>query len=337
MKAKTKEIEKNVQTLKTPLVCCELNMETNVAPLDDIVGQEDLKKQLRFFIQSVSPTTPFPTLLLTGSKGLGKTYTSSKIAKSLGRRLVEVNCGSIKETSLFIENVLIGQVLGQENVTLLLDESHELSFEITNFLLSLLNPSNKDGKFIFRHNEYEIEYDMNKINVIFATTDAYMMFSPLVNRCREMYFNPYTVDEINLILKAYSKGIKISTKDPDLAHACRRRARNAFSIAQDILRHCNMTQTKVFDDAGWNSLKNIFSIYPLGLRSQEIRMLKVLAMSSPISLKNLAVTLGVNKENIEDEISVWPRELGFIESGSRGSFISEEGKKYLADYASKLV
>jgi Holliday junction resolvasome RuvABC ATP-dependent DNA helicase subunit len=325
------------KAIQATLVCGEVKTETDLSPLDEIIGQDGVKKQIGFFINSVSLSTPFPTLLLTGSKGLGKTYTSEKIARALGRKMVEFNCGSIKETNEFIEQVLIGQVSGQENVCLLMDESHELSFEITNFLLSLLNPSNKDGKFYFRYNGIDIEYDMNKVNVVFATTDAYMMFSPLVNRCREMYFSPYTVSEINLILEKYAEGINIKTENPNLAHACRRRARNAFSLAQDIVRHCSMEHTKVFDDKGWNSLTGIFGIYPMGVKSQEVRMLKILDENSPISLKNLSVVLGVNKKNIEDEISLWPRELGFLESGSRGTFISEEGKKYLLDNAKVLV
>jgi len=159
----------------------------------------------------------------------------------------------------------------------------------------------------------------------------------LVNRCRDIYFSPYSIEEINLILNKYSNDIRITTKDPNLAHACRRRARNAFSLAQDIVRHCSMSGQNIFDDKDWNSLKDVFSIYPLGLRSQEVRMLRVLENNSPISLKNLAVTLGVNKKNIEDEISLWPRELGFLETGVRGSYISEEGKKYLTDHATELA
>ena len=333
----TEEITDTTSVIKIPLNYGEINTETDMSPLDEIIGQEEVKKQLRFFIGSVSEKTPFPTLLLTGSKGLGKTYTSDKIAKCLGRKLVVFNCGSLKETGDFIEQVLVGQIRGEENVCLLMDESHELSFEITNFLLSMLNPSNKDGKFVFRYNNIDVEYDMNRVNIIFATTDAYMMFSPLVNRCREIYFSSYSIEEIKSILDKYSDGIQITTKDPDLAHACRRRARNAFFWAQDIIRHTNTSGKKVFDDKDWNDLKNVFGIFPLGLRSQEVRMLRVLENNSPISLKNLAVTLGVNKKNIEDEISLWPRELGFLETGVRGSYISEEGKKYLADHAVELV
>lgn len=329
MKNKRSILEGNTRVV-VPLINGNNNCKKDTSVLDDIVGQDGLKKQLNFFINSVSPSTPFPTVLLTGSKGLGKTYTSSKIAKALGRKMVELNCSHIKDTEDFINNVLLKQVMGEEEVCLLLDESHELQFEVTNFLLSILNTGNKDGKFRFQHNHIDIEYDMNKINVVFATTDAYMMFSPLVNRCREIYLQPYSIEETKQMLKKYASGVNISVDGDDIAYACRKRARNAFSMAQDIIRYCNMQNTNEFNNDGWDYIKDTFGFHDLGLRCQELSMLKVLAEKSPIAVKNLAVILGLNKNNIEDEISIWPRELGLINTESRGISISEEGREYIS-------
>ena len=39
----------------------------------ELVGQEDVKKKLGFYLDAFSKTQKFPFLLLTGAKGMGKT------------------------------------------------------------------------------------------------------------------------------------------------------------------------------------------------------------------------------------------------------------------------
>ena len=323
--------------INVSLITPDKETPVNSSPLEEIIGQSEVKKKLSFFLKSHSEETPFPTVLLTGSQGLGKTYTSEKIARSLGRKFVECNCGKIKKSEDFVNDILMKQVSGNKGVTLLLDESHNLSTEITTFLLTLLNP-NEEKKTYFKIDNWNVELDMRHFNVIFATTDAHMMFRPLVNRCTEIYFRPYRNDEVIDILKVYLNDISIAA--PQIAHlsesladACRRRARDAFMLSQNIIRYCRMNNVHVLDEAGWAELRNVFDIHARGLKLEEVRLLKALNENSPISVKNIAILLGVNQKNVEDELEVWPRELGFVESGSRGHFITDEGKEYLKEIA----
>ena len=295
---------------------------------DKIIGQEEASRKLSFYIKSHSAETPFPTLLFTGSHGLGKTFLAQKVASSLGRRLVEVNCGSLENSKDFIEGVLFEKVMGSDRVTLLLDESHKLPIPVTTLLLSLLNPTESHcNKLTYKN--WVIEYDFSKINVIFATTDAHKMFKPLVNRCEEVYFNIYSEQELYKILKFYLPGISLKCNKNDLSYACRGRGRDAFVLSQNIKRYCIMNHTKVLTEEGWNELKNIFSIHLQGLNAQELGLLRVLENSSPISCNNIAVRMGVNPQNVESELEIRPRELGFIENGTRGRSLTEDGETYL--------
>jgi Holliday junction DNA helicase RuvB len=168
-----------------------------------------------------------------------------------------------------------------------------------------------------------------KSNIIFATTDAHMMFKPLLNRCKEIYFNRYNEDELLDILKMYVGDIKLDCDLDTLAEACRGRARDAFSLSQDIIRYCSDLEDRTFIQEHWEELMNILDIHPMGINAQEMLYLKTIAESSPISSKNLAIKMGVNIENIEEELEVRPRELGLIETSSKGRSITEEGLKYL--------
>jgi len=133
--------EANDKLIMVPLVTRNaVNNKSLEELFSGVIGQEEAIKKLAFFVQSDSKTTPFPTMLFTGSQGLGKSYLASKTTKALVRRFVEVNCGTIQKAKQFIEEILLGRVLGETPVTLFLDEAHKLSSEVAVLLLSFLNP-----------------------------------------------------------------------------------------------------------------------------------------------------------------------------------------------------
>jgi Holliday junction DNA helicase RuvB len=310
------------------LVTGDINYKVDLNVLNAIIGQEEAKGKIKFFVKSNSPELGFPTMLFTGSAGLGKTYMSKKVAEALGRDLIEINCKTIQSDKDFIEGILVAKVCGNTPKTILLDEAHVLSPAITTILLTLLNP-NKDNKNCIEYGNWALEYDMSRVNLIFATTDAHKMSTALINRCTEIYFSLYTHDELINILKYYIGDINLKCDNEDLAYACRGRARDTYFLSQNILRYCKMNNLISFNDKDWKELKGIFGINKNGLSTQEIKLMKIVASHGPISVNNIAIMMGVNANNIESEIEVRPRELGFIESGARGRILTETGKEYL--------
>jgi len=300
---------------------------------DGVIGQNEACDMISFFIKSHSSLTPFPTLLFSGSKGLGKTHLARKTAAALGRELVEVNCSTMNEEEDLLDAVLLKRVLGDKPKTILFDEAHGLSSKVTNALLSLLNP-NDDNKNLFAFKNIIMEYDFTKLNFIFATTHAYRVFGPLVSRCEEIYFHTYSDKELLDILRFYAKGFTLSVNKKyrdDLAAACRGRARDAFKLAQNIKRVCVMQDTKRLTDKGWEILKSTFGIHSCGLTTQEVNLLNILRDFGPISCRNIAVKMGVDERNVEAELEVRPKEIGFIDSTPRGRVLTEKGKHYLSN------
>ena len=303
----------------------------NVSVLENVIGQNEAKNKLAFFLKSNSDKNCLPTFLFSGSQGLGKTYTAYKVAKALGRELIDVNCGMIVTANEFIQKVVIDRLCADTGTykILLLDEAQKLSYEVCTILLTLLNPNDKHVNYI-TYNGYNIEWDLSKINVIFATTDAYKLPRALVNRCTEIYFRLYSHDELFNILRSYLGKIKIGTGlRKALAYACRGRARDAYILSTYINRYCDMYNVNVFGVDGWKEVQEVMGLYPYGLKSQEVELLKVISKGFPISLNGIAMKMGLNTSNIEDEIEPRVRELGFVESGTRGRVLTNEGKKYL--------
>ena len=332
IRLKNKEGTMNNEKYILPLIANEDTGTKDLSILDNVIGQEEARKKLAFFVKSSSKETPMPTLLFTGSHGLAKTFMASKVALALGRELIEVNCGTLTDTKALFEKVLLSSVIGDKPKTILFDEAHKLPYDITTALLTLLNP-NKDNKNYLSFRDWIIEYDFTRINVIFATTDAYQMWKPLVNRCEDVYFSLYDNEELYKILNGYLPNVSLECNKEDLSYACRGRGRDAYLISQNIKRYCTMKGTKVLVNKGWKELSGIFGIHSMGLNTQEVTLMKLLQEQSPISCNNIAVRLGVNTNNVEEEIEVRPRELGFIKSTSRGRSLSEEGKQYLKELA----
>lgn len=309
----------------------------NVQPVtsgcfEPIVGQNEARATLDFFIKSHNPSTPFPTLLFTGGHGLGKTYFAKKVSEALNREYIEINCGDIKTSDDFVQVILTKIFQVNKPATILLDEAHTLSTDLTTLLLTFLNPTlNHVNRFSFRG--FNINWDMTLINVVFATTDAYKIFKPLRNRCQEIYFYPYSDDELYEIVKGYIPNVILLCSKKDLALTCRGRARDAYVLSTNIQRYLNISGCKEFTQNDLDVLKGMLGVLPMGLKRAEVELLKAVSEHGPISASNLAIKLMVNQNNIEEELEIRLRELGMIDSSSRGRIVTDSGKKYLEQYS----
>jgi len=304
----------------------EKNTDFNTKYFEEIIGQKSAIDQILFYGEKYEIEGIFPTLLLKGSHGLGKTYFSKKLSEALGRKFIIINCGVLKDVDEFIEEILIKKVCGNETVTLLFDESHELSKDLSTFLLSLLSPNN-EGINVIEYKQLKIEYNFRYINSIFATTDTYKMLLPLVNRCRVINLELYTDEDLYKILRFYTNGLEISKEiQVSVIDACRGRARDAYLLSDDLRHASNGNGELSYEE--WERYREIFNINELGLNSVEIDYLSILNEFGRMSSVNMAKKMGLNRRNIEEEVEVRLMELSLIESSSRGRILTEKGKKY---------
>lgn len=300
---------------------------------EHVIGQDEARSSLDFFLRSHSPITPFPTLLFTGGHGLGKTFFGGKVATALGRQFLEVNCGNMKTSAEFINLVLEKVFKPQRPTVILMDEAHSLSTEIETILLTLLNPTSTHiNNFVYQG--INIHWDMTLVSIIFSTTDGFKIFRPLRNRCQEIYFHPYSDDDLYQIVKGYVPDISLECSKKDLALTCRGRARDAYVWSQNIRRILGIFHHgNNFTQSDLESLKGMLGVLPMGLKRPEVEVLRGVMDHGPISASNLAIKLMVSQENIEEELEIRLRELGMIDSTSRGRTITQAGKDYLEQYA----
>lgn len=296
-----------------------------------VIGQVNVLKKLDFYVKAHRHSMKVPSLLFTGSHGLGKTYIAERLAENLHRRFSVINASSVVKAQEFIEGAVFSSICGDKPVTILIDEAHSLTKEVTTVLLSILNPNSSNIN-IVEHKGIGISFDLNKINFIFATTDAHLMFQPLKNRCETVYFEPYATSETLDLLKFYVPTLKLSCDQEDIAMACRGRARDSFLLANNLKRYCAVNSRNEITQNDWNEIKKIFDIKPMGLNSTDYSVLKHINNNGPISCANLAYKFMVNEDNMRYEIEPRLHELNFIENTPRGRVVTEKGKRYIEEF-----
>lgn len=305
--------------------CTEESFSPDKKSFSNFIGQKSVVNQIKFFCDSHCEETPFPTLLFSGSHGLGKTFIAEKIAKYLGRDYILINCSDVNGIDDFVKRFYLNI---KRPTTLFFDESHVLSKQISTFLLTMINPVKNNINYI-SYGEVSLAHDLSKVNFIFATTDAYQMLLPLRNRANLVMFETYNHEEIQEMLKLYIGNISLQCDMNDLSDACRSRARDTYILAQNIKRYCKNYNITIFTQKDWENLKGVFKIFPKGLNSQEIKLLNLVCNFGPISCNNIAVKMGLNEHNVKEDIEIRLQELGMIENTTKGRSLTNLGVKYL--------
>ena len=148
-----------------------------------LIGQDNVKKKLNFYLKAYHATNVCPFLNLVGAKGLGKTLFAKEFAKNLNnkdgskRPFLELNCSTIKNNAQFFEQIFIPIIMNNE-ITILFDEAHALPKDLTMAFLTIFNTEKTNTK-EFVYDDQTFVFDFTKQTFIFATTESDKLFPPL--------------------------------------------------------------------------------------------------------------------------------------------------------------
>ena len=311
----------------------------NTKPCDyfnEIVGQENVKRKLSFFLDGYQKTSMIPNLIFFAEKGSGKSLFANKIAKNLTvdglpKRAKEINCTSIKSVVKLCENILLPFVQGN-CCTLFFDEASELRSDVGNALLTILNP-NKSNTNTFSCGDLNFDIDFKKHSFIFATTDPQKVIPALINRCHRIDLEPYKDNELMDIVKKNIDLTKVTFDDKvveEIPTVLRHNPRCAQMMATDIFTYCMQYGVKVFDVECWNKLKKHLNIKPNGLNVTEIRILQKLQLTPNCRLTDLAASMGMSTGAIQRDGELYLlRENLMKVSGGRS--LTASGTEYLKE------
>lgn len=302
----------------------DVDVENSLRPksLDDYLGQEKAKEQLKIFIEAAkSRNEQLDHVLLYGPPGLGKTTLASIIANEMGVNL-RITSGPAIERAGDLAAILTNL---NENDVLFIDEIHRINRSVEEVLYSAMEDFCLDIIIGKGPSARSIRLDLPKFTLIGATTRAGMLTNPLRDRfgviCKLDY---YTVDELAKIVARSSEILGASIQAGGAIEIARR-SRGTPRIANRLLKRVRdyaqvRADGNISDDVANNALE-LLGVDSLGLDYVDEKLLMTIIekfRGGPVGLDTLAASIGEDRNTIEDVYEPYLLQLGFINRGPRG-------------------
>ena len=313
----------------------DIDVENSLRPksLDDYLGQEKAKEQLKIFIEAAkSRNEQLDHVLLYGPPGLGKTTLASIIANEMSVNL-RITSGPAIERAGDLAAILTNL---NENDVLFIDEIHRINRSVEEVLYSAMEDFCLDIIIGKGPSARSIRLDLPKFTLIGATTRAGMLTNPLRDRfgviCKLDY---YTVDELAKIVVRSSEilGAEIQIGG---ATEIARRSRGTPRIANRLLKRVRdyaqvRADGNITDDVA-NKALELLGVDSLGLDYVDEKLLMTIIQKfrgGPVGLDTLAASIGEDRNTIEDVYEPYLLQLGFINRSPRGRIAMPNAYKHL--------
>ena len=306
--------------------------------LDDFVGQERVKEQLRIALEATKARSDaLDHVLLAGPPGLGKTTLAQIVREELGVGLRTVAGPALEKKDI----AAILTALEARDV-LFVDEIHRLNRAAEEILYPALEDFRLDIVFGQGAAARTLTLDLPPFTLVGATTRTGLLTTPLRDRFgmtfRLGYYDPGQLSTI-VQRSAAILGIEIAT---DAADEIAARSRGTPRIANRILRrvrdvaevrHRGAITIEVAREA-----LELHEVDELGLERIDRDLLEAVAFKfggGPVGLSTLAVTLGEEPDTIEDVYEPYLLQLGFLQRTPRGRVITDLGRAHVGETGDK--
>lgn len=313
----------------------EDGFEKNIRPqsLDEYVGQNEIKENLRVFIKAaLMREEPLDHVLLYGPPGLGKTTLAHIIANELGVNLKTASGPSIEKTgdlAAVLSTLEPGDVL-------FIDEIHRMP----KFIEEVLYPAMEDFEIDLvlgdSGKSRNIKIDLPPFTLVGATTRAGDISSPLRDRFGIISkLEYYKQEELESIVKRTSRVLDMPIEDSaakELSKRCRKTPRIANRLFKRVRDFALVEgENLITKDITLKSL-NRLKVDEYGLDSIDIEYLESLITKfngGPVGVETIATSIGEEISTIEDVVEPFLLQEGFIKRTQRGRVATEKSYDHL--------
>lgn len=312
----------------------EIEIEEKLRPqdMDSYIGQHKVKETLKVYIEAAKMRNePLDHVLLYGPPGLGKTTLSNIIASNMGVNIRTTSGPAIERAG---DMAAILNSLNEGDV-LFIDEIHRLNRNIEEVLYPAMEDFALDimiGKGV---SSKSIRVELPKFTLIGATTRVGLLTNPLRDRFGVISrLEMYTPEELQIIVKRSAKVLDVEI-DSDGALEIAKRARGTPRIANRLLKRVrDFAQVRYDNDITKqvaDETLNFLEVDKLGLDNIDRKVIKTMIekfSGGPVGLDNLAVSIGEEKDTLEEVYEPYLIQLGFIKRTPRGREVTMTGYKY---------
>lgn len=313
----TESIEEDVRTEYT------LRPQT----LDEYIGQEKAKKNLKIYIQAAKERgEALDHVLFYGPPGLGKTTLAGIIAHEMGVNMKVTSGPAIEkpgEMAAILNNLSEGDVL-------FVDEIHRLNRQVEEVLYPAMEDFAIDIVIGKGATARSIRLDLPRFTLVGATTRAGLLTAPLRDRFGVIHhLEFYTEEELETIVlrSAQVLGVEI---EPKGALELARRSRGTPRLANRLLKRVrDFAQVKyngeITEEIADFAL-DLLEVDRYGLDQTDRLILNTIIdkfTGGPVGLDTLAAAIGEDSGTIEDVYEPYLIKRGFINRTPRGRVVTE--------------
>jgi Holliday junction DNA helicase RuvB len=309
--------------------------EATIRPqsLDDFIGQEQARANLKVFIQAARGRgDALDHVLFAGPPGLGKTTLAQIMAKEMGvgfRSTSGPVIAKAGDLAALLTNL-------EERDVLFIDEIHRLSPAVEEILYPAMEDFQLDLIIGEGPAARSVKIDLAKFTLVGATTRAGLLTNPLRDRFGiPVRLNFYTHEELELIV---ARGARVlgAPMSKEGAMEIARRSRGTPRIAGRLLRRVRdfaaVDGAKVIDAAVADKALRMLEVDGEGLDALDHRYLSCIVKNydgGPVGIETIAAALSEPRDALEEIVEPYLLQQGFIGRTPRGRVVTLKTYRHL--------
>ena len=309
----------------------ELEGSLRPRTLAEFIGQERVREQLAIALEATRARgEALDHVLLVGPPGLGKTSLAYIVREELGVGIRTV-AGPALERKGDLAAILTSL---EERDVLFVDEIHRLNHAVEEILYPALEDFRLDIVVGQGPGARTLTLDLPPFTLVGATTRTGLLTTPLRDRFGMTYrLEYYAPAELATIVRRSARILEVEIV-PEAAEEIARRSRGTPRVANRILRRVRDVAEVRYDGVVTLEVARealaLLEVDGDGLERVDRELLAAIVDKfggGPVGLSTLAVTLGEERDTIEDVYEPYLLQLGLIQRTPRGRIATERGRE----------